>query len=121
MASQAADPKSQQRVWLVTLILATLSAFLCLLVFLALMRIYRKGKLPKLSSDPTPTDSVWAAAGGRVAIDDERMPDGELKLPAVEDVDAADEPFWDAEEEGDEPWNEGDDDDDGEGGDEPWR
>ena len=118
--TQTVDPKTQQRVWLVTLILATLSAFLCLLVFLALMRMYRRGKQPKLAGAPTATASVWAAAGQRVPVDETRMPDGAWDPPQAPE-DAGDEPFWDAEEEGDETWGEDEDGDDGDGDGESWR
>lgn len=122
LADTATRTPEQARAWLVTLILAVLVAFLCLLFFLLATRLFRRGKRRRLLGEPTPTDSVWAAAGERVPVASGRSSDGEINLPAVEDVDAGDEPFWDAESEDDdgESWD-GDADNDDADGDEPWR
>lgn len=114
LAAQLVAPTpQQQRAWLVTLILASLLAFLCVLLFLLAMRLFRRGKRRRLVAGPTPSDSVWAAAGGRVPADEDRPPaDGALEDPVFGDSNAEEEPFWDAEDEAPD-----DDDED----DEPWR
>ena len=123
LAQAAPVTVQRQKVWLVTLILAVVVAFLCLLFFLLAMRLYRRGKRPRLAAAATSTASVWAAAGDRVPMPESRPPDGLLGLPPIEELGAGEEPFWDAEDEdADEDGESWDDDgDDGDDGDEPWR
>jgi len=123
LADTATRTPQQARAWLVTLILAVVVAFLCLLFFLLAMRLFRRGKRRRLGGTPTHTDSVWAAAGGRMPIATDRASDAEANLQAGGDADAGGEPFWDAEQEEDdgESWDVDAEDDDGQGDDEPWR
>ncbi len=119
LADTAVRTSEQKRVWLVTIILAVVVVFLCLLFLMLALRLLHRGKRRQLGGSKTETSSAWATAGERVSTPDldERPADGVME-PETEGR-AEDEPYWDAEDESesegwDGPGGDGDDD-------EPWR